>query len=235
MGIFEDLHGASSADAFARKLKRLALRYYGAPLRAWLQFLITDIVGSKEALRKFRAEFLEQHLPQGASGEVSRASQRFAIIGAAGELATQAGITGVREGECMNAAGRCFKSWISNRGTIGAVDELAAIRQVRHILERDGDSRFQDLSTNGDKTYPVRERIGFRRFNSKTQEMEYLVLKEAFKTELCAGYDYSSVCKALDGRHYLVREDKHWTIQPGRLPGFSRKVRVFCIRAAILR
>lgn len=34
MGIFEHTHGTASADAFARKLKSRALRYYGTPLRA---------------------------------------------------------------------------------------------------------------------------------------------------------------------------------------------------------
>ncbi len=37
LGLFEDLHGAASPDLFARQLKEAAARYYGAPLRAYLE------------------------------------------------------------------------------------------------------------------------------------------------------------------------------------------------------
>ena len=231
-GLFENLHGAASPDAFARKLKRLALRYHGAPLRAWLQFLTKDQTGAKGALKKLRADFSKKHMPAGGCGEVSRAAQRFSLIGAAGELATAAGITGWSAGESTDGAARCFKSWLDNRGTTGGADLDAAIRQIRRFLEANGASRFQTLVKPG--VEPPNERVvnraGFRR--RRDDETEYLVLPESFKKEVCAGFDYRAVLKELDARGFLVRTPPDFTIKP-RLPELGT-VRVYCVRAAIL-
>lgn len=229
------LHCAESADVFSDQLRAAARQFYGAPFREFVRRLSGRSEQIVEKIRQLRSQFMERCVPEGATGEVKRAAGRFALIGIAGELATRWNLTGWDKGEALRAAERLFNEWRKRRGTTGSFDELAMIQQVRRILERDGDSRFQELSTNGDKNYPVRERIGFRRPNSSTKETEYLVLQEAFKTELCAGFDFRSVCKALHRHDYLVREDSHWTIKPGKLPGFSTAVRVYCIRAAILR
>jgi uncharacterized protein (DUF927 family) len=39
LGLFEKMHGAQSPDAFARQLKDAARRFYGAPLRTYLDSL----------------------------------------------------------------------------------------------------------------------------------------------------------------------------------------------------
>jgi uncharacterized protein (DUF927 family) len=122
LGLFENIHGAESADAFARQLKDAAQRFYGAPLRAYLNFITRNRHAAEAAIRNFQADFLGRHVPAGASGEVFRAAQRFGLIAAAGELATEAGITGWNPGEATEAAARCLKSWIAGRGTTGAGD-----------------------------------------------------------------------------------------------------------------
>ena len=64
----------------------------------------------------------------GATGEVKRAADRFAVIAAAGELASEWGITGWGAGEATVAAKRCFLDWLNRRGTTGASDVEAGHR-----------------------------------------------------------------------------------------------------------
>jgi uncharacterized protein (DUF927 family) len=155
MGLFENIHGAPSADAFARQLKDAAKRLYGTPLRAHLEFIAQNRPATEKAVRNFQAEFLKRNVPAGASGEVYRVAQRFALIGAAGELATNAGITGWSPGEATDAAARCLASWIENRGTAGSGDSEAAIRQVRSFLEVNGSAGFR-LRKHGSLSVAIR-------------------------------------------------------------------------------
>jgi len=241
MGMFEDLHGRESPDAFARDLKTAALQFYGTPLRPWLRYLVDQCPNIGKALRNFQLDFLKKHVPETASGEVSRAFQRFALIAAAGELATEADLTGWRPGDAIDAASKCSKSWLGRRGTIGSGDTEAAIQQVRHYLEIHGPSRFQAVrnASRGrldeipEEGQGVRDRAGFRRQNQDTEETEYLIFSATFRTEVCAGYSHQFVAKILHERGYLVREEGRWTIKPARLPDMP-STRVYCIRGAIL-
>ncbi len=242
MGIFEDIHGADSPDVFAQQMKLAALRFYGTPLRAWLRWLISKQAAIEKALKNFQADFLKQHVSVDASGEVYRAAQRFALIAASGELATEAGITGWLPGEATNATVRCLQSWIARRGTTGPADTAAMISQVRRFLEAHGSSRFQFIrhpssagrDDNPDEAQVIRDRAGFRRRNPENGETEYFILQETFKAEVCEGHDYRQVRKILDDRSYLLREDTHWTVKPRQLPEMPKGTRVYCIRGTIL-
>ncbi len=230
-GLFEEIHGAPSPDAFAREMKEAALRYYGAPIRAFLERLTRERSEVEPLIRKVREEFIRRFVAANASGELKRAADRFALIGAAGELATEWGLTGWKEGEAIQAAGRCFREWVDGRGTTGGSDVEAAIRQVRAFLELNGASRFQPLKADDADTERIINRAGFKRSND-AGETEYLILPEVFKTEVCKGYNYRAVVKEVEKRGFLVRDRENLTIKP-RLPELG-SVRVYCIRAAIL-
>jgi hypothetical protein len=143
MGLFENTHGSESPDVFSRRLKDAARRYYGSPLRSYLSFLAANRVELETALRKSPSNFVNDQAPEGASGEVYRAATRFALIAVAGELATEAGITGWKPGEATDAAALCLRDWIARRETTGSSDDEEAIKQVRSFLEAHGSSRFQ--------------------------------------------------------------------------------------------
>jgi len=239
LGLFEKTHGAPSADAFARQLKEAALRYYGAPLRAFLDFIARNRAETETAVRNFQQDFLAKHVPSGASGEVFRAAQRFALIGAAGELATDAGITGWGRDEAADAAALCLELWISGRGTAGSGDAESAIAHVRRFFEAHGASRFQVVrhsATEIDVESPdedkVVNRAGFRRKTAEG-ETEFLVLPETFKSEVCAGFDYRMVARLLEERGFLDCQRPELTKRV-RLQGNLGLIRAFCVRASIL-
>jgi len=237
LGLFQDIHGAASPDLFARQLKESATRYYGAPLRAYLKSVTGRRAAVESALRGSQADFLKNRVPVGASGEVLRAAQRFALIAAAGELAACAGITGWEPGEATDAATRCFRSWIEGRGTTGAGDIEVAIDQVRQFIGAHGASRFQSAKARRDNQGDIIheriiERAGFRVDGEDGEVSEYLILPEVFRHKVCEGFDYRAVARALLQRGHLDCEPPHLTKKP-RLPELGA-VRVYAVKSSIL-
>ena len=236
LGLFENIHGAESADAFARQLRDAARWFYGSPLRAHLEFLTVNRATAEKALRNFQEDFLARHVPAGASGEVSRAAQRFALIAAAGELATEEGITGWKQNEATGAAARCLENWLAQRGTAGAVDIETALRQVRNFIEVNGASRFQSstarLDAHGEPIHEkVVNRVGFR-VEEDSETTMYLILPEVFRREVCEGFDFRAVAKALEARGFLETQLPHLA-KKCRLPDVGI-VRVYAVRSSIL-
>ena len=235
MGVFENLHGMATADELARRLTRAAKTYYGTPVRAFLKKLASQQEDVGKAVRNFSDDFLMEHVPAGSSGEISRAAGRFALVGFAGKLATEFGVTGWPVGEAENAAKDCFDSCLDSRGSTGVGDVEAAIRQVRAFVEAHGNSRFQSLAPRHDRGgnefhERVIDRVGFKSVEGDT---EFLILPEAFKQEVCKGLNSRMVAKVLDEHGYLRTDSKgkrsvlHTVQELGR-------IRVYAVRASIL-
>ncbi len=119
-GPFENLHEFPNADAFARHLLKAASENYGQAGRAFLAEISGKLDGVREAVAGFKNDFINEHCPAGADGQISRVAGRFALVAAAGELATKLNIAPWERGEASNAAATCFRAWrtraaISNR------------------------------------------------------------------------------------------------------------------------
>ena len=106
-----------------------------------------------------------QFVPELASGQVQRVGRRFALIAAAGELATEAGITGWPAGEATDAARRCFNAWIEARpGGIGMSEEAQMLRQMRGWFGLHGEARFTHWNRADDDHAPkTMNRAGWRK------------------------------------------------------------------------
>lgn len=211
-GLFEVLHGFNDGAALADALIEGARACYGTAGLAFLEKLVgVDRVALCTSVDKLRSDFLAEYLPTGATGQAQRLGKRFALVAAAGELATTWGITGWPLGEAIKSAGVCLVACLDRRGGTGAGEDAQALAQVAHFLELHGSSRFADLA--GDPDRVVVNRAGYRRKDAEGRT-EYLVLPEVFKHEVCAGLDYRDVAKLLRDRGRLVTEDnKHLTIK----------------------
>jgi putative DNA primase/helicase len=234
MGAFENLHGADSAATFADELMTAAKKHYGHALRAFLAALVANRSQLVDQARQTMDDFVRTFLPQGASPEVGRALRRFALVAAAGELASSLGITGWPQGEAWWGAGQCFQAWLADRGGAGAFDAEAAVCQVRAFLALNGASRFQPVTHRFDRNQNeiverVINRAGFWRGTKSTRE--YLIFPEIFKREVCAGFDYRAVAAELERRGWLKRSRPHWTKKARGAPEGSR---FFCVRGTIL-
>ena len=114
-GLFENLHGEASAGDFANRLKTAALECFGDAARVFIDRLIPRLSDVAD-IAAHRDDFIKKHLPTDATGQVHRVCQCFALVAAAGELATEFGITGWPQGEAERAAARCFSDWLLQRG-----------------------------------------------------------------------------------------------------------------------
>lgn len=245
LGAFEELHGHVGGAAFAKHITGQAQAVYGATGRAWLEWLTTNADSLKGRIRKAADALAAQLIPKDSSGQVERVGARFALVGAAGELATAAGLTGWRPGESEQAAGACFNAWLAARGGNGNGEIVAMLRAVRRFLETHGEGRFAIWHRSADDHAPkTLQRAGVRRMLNAEGEpiktdnqhghqfgermpaslgegtsYEYFILAETFRAEVCQGFDYQAVCRVLLD-HGCLTPDKGrpFDCRP-RLPG----------------
>jgi putative DNA primase/helicase len=247
MGAFEHLHGFDGGSAFSRHVTGQAASVYGATGRAWLEWLTTHADTLKARIRAAAAALGAQLVPEAASGQVERVGARFALVGAAGELATEAGLTGWAKGESENAARACFNAWLAARGGIGNGEVVAMLRAVRRFLETHGDGRFAMWHRAADDhAAKTLHRAGVRRMlNAEGQPIksdpehqreygermpaalgesvsfEYFILAETFKGEVCQGFDAVAVCRVLLDHACLIPDKgRPFDCKP-RLPGLG--------------
>ena len=247
MGAFENLHGHEGGSAFARHITGQAASVYGATGRAWLEHLTTTADTLKARIRAAAAALGAQIVPEAASGQVERVGARFALVGAAGEMATAAGLTGWPKGESERAARACFEAWLAARGGIGNGEVVAMLRRVQGFLTAHGDGRFSMWHRSADDHAPkTLQRAGVRRMLNADGEpiktngqhgtefgdrmpaalgegvsFEYFILAETFTAEVCQGFDRDAVCRVLL-EHGCLTPDKgrSFDCKP-RLPGLG--------------
>lgn len=255
LGVFEDLHGHEGGAQFSRYLVAQAMASHGAAGRAWLHWLAESADGLRDRVRSMADRLAVKIVPQAASGQVERVGARFALVGAAGELATAAGLTGWAAGEAERGARECFNAWLVSRGGIGNSEETMMLRQVRHFLESNGDGRFSTWHRAHDDHAPrVGLRAGVKRLIGsnglpigirKTPEfaheistpegesVEFFIFPEVFKTEICKGYDADAVARVLRERECLKANEAGRLTVSMSLPGGIGKARVYHVTAGI--
>lgn len=207
MGIFEDIHGAADPASFAQRLKKAANGFYGTPARAFLAELVKDMAGYREGLAALRKAFTESVVPEGADGQVRRVADRFALVAAAGEIATSIGLTGWPEGAARSAAQRCFQDWLSERGGLGSSEVAEAKRRIAETIQRDGASQFQRWARSSSDRMVITNRKGFVKIegNPDVEEVEstYFFLVQPFK-DVLAGLDSKTIIAALLAEGVIV-------------------------------
>jgi putative DNA primase/helicase len=247
LGAFEELHGYSGGASFAKHVTHQAQAVYGAPGRAWLEWLTTNADTLKASIRKSADALAAQLIPKDSSGQVERVGARFALVGAAGELATEAGLTGWPAGESDAAARACFNAWLAARGGNGNGEVVAMLRAVRRFLETHGEGRFAMWHRSADDHAPkTLQRAGVRRMLNADGEpiktnsqhgsefgdrmpaalgegvsFEYFILAETFRAEVCQGFDYQAVARVLVEHGCLTPDGgRPFDCRP-RLPGLG--------------
>jgi uncharacterized protein (DUF927 family) len=238
-GMFENLHQYAGGAAFSKAVTEAACKHYGTAAQPFIEKLIEHSDKLHAWIKRSQVEFTRINVEDDAGGQVHRAALRFALIGAAGELATKWQITGWQAGDAMQASTACFKAWFAHRGGGGNLEELNMLAQIRRFFEAHGDARFTDWdrTSNTDSHAPrTINRAGYRKHNPasdhegkpifledvdgkpRATHTEYYVMPETFKGEVCAGFDYRVVCKLLVKRGCLMTEGKGYT-RKERLPG----------------
>ncbi|MBK7275106.1 MAG: DUF927 domain-containing protein [Betaproteobacteria bacterium] len=241
LGIFETLHEFETGGGLAQHLARATETTYGTAGRAWLEHLTDNTEGLGRTLRE-RMDGIEWRLvPELASGQVQRVGRRFALVAAAGEMASEAGLTGWPAGAATAAAHRCLNAWIEVRpGGIGMSESAQIMRQVRGWFGLHGEARFVDWNRADDDHAPkTMNRAGWRKPIKTTTGLEELtgwewfVLPDVFRAEVCKGYSERAALRLLDERGHLHRESPKGFGCRASPPG-AEKVSVYRIRSSIL-
>lgn len=225
LGLFDALGDFESPGALAQHLTRASEAAFGTAGRAWLEHLTGCTDGLMRELRGRMDAAALDLVPESAAGQVQRVGRRFALVAAAGELATAAGVTGWPEGTAMHAARRCFNAWIEARpGGIGQTEDAMILRQARTWFGLHGDSRFTAWGRGDDDHAPkTMNRAGWRREIKSDSGLveslghEWFILPDVFRAEVCKGYSERAVLRLLKDRGHLHTE-------PGR-GGYSCKAK----------
>ena len=243
LGAFENLHGFAGGAAFSSHLTREAQVCHGAAGRAFIEWACANADTLARRTRAAVHALAREWVPQGASGQVERVAARFALVGAAGALATEAGLTGWPAGESERAARACFDAWLSARGGAGNGEVVSMLRAVRRFLETHGEGRFTWWHrASDDHSAKTLQRAGFRRMvdhdgkpikndaehqreygermapsDGEAVSVEYFLLPEVFRAEVCQGFDYQAVARVLL---------EHGALLPGTGRAFDCKQRL---------
>ncbi|MEC5397932.1 DUF927 domain-containing protein [Uliginosibacterium sp. H1] len=244
LGVFDILHDATSSKSMHDRLSRAVRKYHGTAFPAWLEWVAkADAVTLADAVRAMTDRFEQEYLTDEASGQARRVATRFALIAAAGELATQQGLTDWAMGEALKAAGRLFGEWLRARGGEGRSEDRDMLRQVRLFPEAHGEARFTDMGRAGDDHAPkTLHRAGYRRITADTENKpkedrrtEYFLLPEVWRVEVCKGFDPAAVARLMLTHGYMRNGGEAQRIGQVRehIPGHGRQ-RVYHVLPAFL-
>lgn len=259
LGVFEELHGFASGKALSDHLQEATRCYYGTAGIAFIEWAAGNVPSLAEDLREGIAELVRAWVPASAHGQVYRVASRFALVGVAGELATNAGLTGWPVGEATTAAQACFDAWMGERGGSDSGEHGSMARQVRAFLEKHGDARFVWKNRAADDHKPnTMNRAGFkclvtgdgipiitrndfgREFGDRigpdaaeAASCDYYVLPQVWRDEVCRGYDHKAVAKLMAALDVLKVEGGSGRYDKRmHIPGVG-KVRAYHITSAV--
>ncbi len=125
-GAFDLAGRDGDAAALAKACKLAAVSAYGTAGPNFVRRLISEGVTGDE-VRAPVNDFVRAKVPARADGQIDRAAQRLGLIAAAGEMATELGVTGWRPGEAREAAAWALAQWIEGRGGTEAAEVRQAI------------------------------------------------------------------------------------------------------------
>lgn len=228
-GAFEWLHGMGNGRTFAETLKANANHQHGTAFRALVEVLAADIEQHREHLVGEIKRLAAELTPKGAGNQVGRAINRFALVAAAGELATRLGVTGWPEGEALRAVRVCLKAWLAERGHLGNKEDAATLAQVRGFVTAHQYTRFADWC---DSSHRPANMVGYRKVEA--DGVSFIVLPPGW-AEMTKGRDPKrAALLCLEAGYLLTGKDRKRLQRQARLPGMGAKAWVYLLTERVL-
>lgn len=251
MGVFNNDHGLGGGAALSGLVKNNMCQYFGSAFPHFLNHIIEfDRSTLVTELNEIIQTFVSNNVTSKAGGQVQRAAAKFALVGLAGELATQHGLTGWKLKDAYNAARTCFRNWIASRGGEGNMEDAQIFNEFRLQLQMYGDSRFKrwDNETPSIDTHvpsPV-ESWGFRKHldtkdiaQGDSQDVIYYIYTNVFEQVICKGNDHLRIARLLRDKGALMLRDgerkENRLKTKERLPGTGNKqTYIYKVKGSIL-
>ncbi|MBD1228586.1 DUF927 domain-containing protein [Xenorhabdus griffiniae] len=219
-GVFDTLHGSGTAKEFADSLNALTTKYYGCAGISWLEKLTASTRSELvDRLRELITEFKSSYRPDDAGAQLDRVLERFALCAAAGELATEWGITGWDTEESLRCVGECFNAYIDDRGTTGDLEAVNGIERLRSYLSTYSESRFRS-SSNDTGSMPISDgyitlsngkSVGLADFSNESVSADdtplsriYWITSDALKDRALDGCNFDITIAALHKKGVLI-------------------------------
>lgn len=228
---FDSLILAKTSEAQADKINELSHAYYGSAGIAWLEHITSDKTATTANAGQFVSDFMSQY--SDLTAQAHRVAKRFAIVSAAGELATQAGITGWQAGQATKAVMTCLDNWLDNYGRDGEHEQRPIIEHIKVFIEQHGSSRFQPCYRNTRLDFEERtpNRVGYRNMDTG----DYYFSKETFN-KVCEPFSKSKVLQVLEEADLLLlnQGDRKIYKTPDTLFNGKHRPSVYAVTANIL-
>lgn len=203
-GAFDDTQGMNPSD-FANAIKSATAEYYGQAGIAFINYLL-----KRDDLPALYHEVMQEPAFNGTQdGVSSRAAGAFGLLAMAGELATEAGITGWQPGYSLEAIATCFALWQSERGSL-APEDAAILEGVRSFIERHGDSRFSELVPTNPYYLPAQHQPTVHQraaYWSDVDDNRVFYFQKAELEEAAKGFDAKTIAAVLDKAGWLYEKE----------------------------
>jgi putative DNA primase/helicase len=231
-GVIDDLRGASSSSAFAEAYRRATTAHFGHAGPAFVEALIAqpDLLDRAQALVD---AFRRRVLVETDTGQVQRASMKFGLPAAAGELAIELGLVPWPPGSASDAAASLFDFWAVGFGRSVEREQRAAVEQVRYMIATHGATAFWWLNEEREDEADAEPGNGGRKgegrttfqmgwkYRHKEEGLLYLIDPRVMERNVAPGRDGRAVARALRNAGFLV---------VGRADGLTYRARVGGLR-----
>jgi putative DNA primase/helicase len=137
-------------------------------------------------------------------------------------------VTGWEAGAAKEAAAVCFDAWLQQRGGAGNQERGMILAVVRAFFETHGEARFSDIYADHERA--TINRAGFRK--PVDGHDEFYVLSQAYKRDVCAGFNPRTVTQVLLDAGWLQPGKDGKSSQKKSLPGLG-ETRVYVLTAAM--
>ena len=232
-GCFDDIHGAANGGAFADNIKEKCAEAYGTAGPAFIEYILRTPGVDERAraeMARFMAEADTTHVLVGADSQVTRGLRRFAVVAAAGELATEAGITGWPAGAAAAGVMEMFGLWLDGRGGLMSAADRNAVANTRAFLIKN-DARFHKLHPGDDGDLmlaisgsPIHNLAGWK------DPEGYWIAGDVWRNEVHAGNDGKSAARVLRDAGLLIADKNRGQRLTRRGPNVIDRVQCYYVR-----
>ena len=229
-GIFDSIDFAEDAPKQAIELSKRMADCYGVAGIAWLEYLTSNKGERMDEARELLDQYRQALTVNQSQGHIVRVANYFALVAAAGELATKASITGWKTGTAFNAVQKVFNQWLGSFEQVGDYENREIVTHVKAFFEANESSRFEAITPDPDHIERINNRVGY--WKIENGEKIFYVLPEQFKNEVCKGYDSRKAARALLA-YNLLEHDTGKTSKTARIPSRKNAVKVYAVKEAI--
>ncbi|MFZ1641569.1 MAG: hypothetical protein WAV07_09075 [Candidatus Contendobacter sp.] len=211
------LNGEPDANVRAELIRQVTAataRHSGHAIFEFLTRLTQPdtLAKAEEAAHRVNA-FMLQFTQGMARDEVKRAARRFALVGYAGELASEWDITGWRPGRAIAAAQALFDRWLSAWGTAARHDETTFLEHLEVWLSGNRPGHFAEVdSVTLDMTVHAERALTnmkpFYGFTAATEQGRVYYINAAGWQALTQGFAKSLVIETLTATGRFEKDPK---------------------------